>query len=344
MRASDRPEERPIWPGTIGPATSTPARAIPSVRRTTTVDVVFGQDASFTLIGAGRDLVTTSEGDVVVDEASTRVEVNGRSRETTAISVAPSQHNPAAQALIGLPAGGKFRKALVGCLPDQVAQGTLLAQLLDDTPAISLVGMSSIARRNPDRMKEVPLGPASHPPIDVCSGWKADGLMIRARLDGSKPYLGEGPPVTALHNGVDPLAWHVFDKLPIGGMRRHRRIDIAYQSQDNTYTFDLFFRDSYVEPNGTETAVHEYEIVGAMDHNLTIVDIRAVPRVLPGPECPVAAGSAQRLIGLALGEVRSHVTGEFSGVSTCTHLNDALRSLGAMHTFNNWFTNGSNHG
>jgi Protein of unknown function (DUF2889) len=116
-------------------------------------------------------------------------------------------------------------------------------------------------------------------------------------------------------------------------MRRHRRLDITrLDDSAGGYALDIFFRDSFVEPDGRQSVVHEYGITGTLDSDGIITSIVAIPHVIPGPECPGAAASAQRVIGLPLPEVRAHVTAEFSGVSTCTHLNDMLRSLGAMST------------
>jgi hypothetical protein len=49
--------------------------------------------------------------------------------------------------------------------------------------------------------------------------------------------------------------------------------------------------------------------------------------VLPWTECPAAAASAGRLDGLRVDELRERVAKEFRGTTTCTHLNDLLRSL-----------------
>jgi hypothetical protein len=50
--------------------------------------------------------------------------------------------------------------------------------------------------------------------------------------------------------------------------------------------------------------------------------------VLPWVECPGALASADRLTDMPVAELRDHVRREFKGTSTCTHLNDTLRSLG----------------
>jgi hypothetical protein len=109
-------------------------------------------------------------------------------------------------------------------------------------------------------------------------------------------------------------------------MRRRRRLDVIAAGSE--LTLDAMFRDSYVTPDGVETIIHEYEIKASVGRTTrTILALECTPRVLPWQECPVAAASGGRLVGEDLGRVRSLVRGEFTGISTCTHLNDALRSL-----------------
>ncbi len=59
----------------------------------------------------------------------------------------------------------------------------------------------------------------------------------------------------------------------------------------------------------------------------TVLTCTATPRVLPWVECPAAAASAARLAGLSVAGLRDHVRTTLIGTSTCTHLNDTLRSL-----------------
>jgi hypothetical protein len=117
---------------------------------------------------------------------------------------------------------------------------------------------------------------------------------------------------------VKPLRAH--------GMRRFRRLDLA-----PTGDFDAHFRDTHVDGDGAETIVHEYTVVGAVDTSTrTITSVTAEVRVLPWQECPGAIGSATRVVGMVLSEVRERIRGEFVGTSTCTHLNDTLRALGDL--------------
>jgi hypothetical protein len=92
--------------------------------------------------------------------------------------------------------------------------------------------------------------------------------------------------------------------------------------------FDAHFRDSHVDGGGVETIVHEYTVEGTVDASTrTITSVDATVRVLPWRECPGAIGSATRIGGMTLSELRDRVRGEFVGTSTCTHLNDTLRAV-----------------
>ncbi len=333
MRADKDPSKRPIWPGTRGPSTTTPARAVPSWRRTASIDVLFPDDGPRRLLlaGRGRDLLTTrpprtaSTAFTVVDEAETEVEIDFLNRRVTRVC-GTSLDQSGISALEGVAATGAFRRALGQALPAAAVKDLRLpVQLLDDTPVILVIAGSSIARRNLFG-DEQPSG--RKPLLDICAGWRTGGDMARAIDEGDTPFMGEGPLAPTLESADDELSWHHLRPLEFGSMRRQRRIDVA--PTKSGWVIDALFRDSYFEPGGVQTVVHEYEILGTCDANLFITEIRAVARVLPGPECPVAAASATRLVGLSLGDIRTHVTGEFSGISTCTHLNDALRALGCV--------------
>ncbi len=329
-RASTDPRQRPIWPGTLGPSTGSPRRSVGSWRRTTSIDITFPTPGVVELRGTGRDLRATADGPWIVGEATTLVRVGMATRKVRAIETTPTLPT---DPLIGVSAGGQFRRALGACLPTEVAAGTLAAQLLDDVPVATLIAGASIARRGLIPM--LPSTPSSdpnarRPTLDICAGWRTGGEMARAVEEGDVPYLGEGPLALPLEVVDDPLAWHPMSPLPVGSMRRRRRIDFTPSPSDTgAVDFDVMFRDSFIEDDGRESAVHEYQVIGWADPDGVVRRIEAIARVLPGPECPVAVASALRLVGVALSEVRALVTGEFSGISTCTHLNDALRSIGA---------------
>ncbi len=346
VRSAQNPEDRPIWLGTTGPSEGTPARAPRSIRRTTTLDITFPAIGVLTLHGVGRDLLTnvsstsdaadtsdTSGSPVEVDRSEATVTVDHYERLVSAIQIpsADGDLHHASQQLVGVPTTGKFRKMIGVFLPREVSFGSLLVQLLDDVPVATLIAGSSLFRQG-----LIPPSPDSEkrrPQVDVCTGWKSGGVMAQAIIEDDVPYMGEGPLAPTILSDTDPLAWHELPPLSLGAMRRHRRLDITRLNDSaDGYALDIFFRDSFVEPDGRQSVVHEYGITGTLDSHGVITSIVATPHVIPGPECPGAAASAQRIIGLPLSQVRAHVTTEFSGTSTCTHLNDMLRSLGAMST------------
>jgi hypothetical protein len=110
-------------------------------------------------------------------------------------------------------------------------------------------------------------------------------------------------------------------------MRRFRRLDL-FPAEADSAAFDAHFRDSHVDGDGVETIVHEYTVAGSVDTSTrTITSVTADVRVLPWQECPGAIGSADRVRGMMLPELRDRVRGEFVGTTTCTHLNDTLRSI-----------------
>jgi hypothetical protein len=87
------------------------------------------------------------------------------------------------------------------------------------------------------------------------------------------------------------------------------------------------FRDSYLAEDGSQVVIHEYELRARVDADLVITEALAIPKVLPWQECPAAAASARRIVGSPVAEVRAYVKESLFGTSTCTHLNDLLRSL-----------------
>ena len=83
-----------------------------------------------------------------------------------------------------------------------------------------------------------------------------------------------------------------------------------------------------MDESGLETVVHEYTVRGRVDtQTLRMVECDAIAGELPYLECPGAAASANRLVGTPSVGLRPMVLAELTGPSTCTHLNDALRSL-----------------
>ncbi|MFN8019352.1 MAG: DUF2889 domain-containing protein [Acidimicrobiales bacterium] len=104
---------------------------------------------------------------------------------------------------------------------------------------------------------------------------------------------------------------------------------------------EAYFRDSYRPPahpsdgDGAEgtrpEALHEYTLTATVDRAThRILSAEATAHTLPWPECPGALASAGRSVGLTVEEVADRVRADFTGTSTCSHLNDQLRSLAGL--------------
>jgi hypothetical protein len=125
-----------------------------------------------------------------------------------------------------------------------------------------------------------------------------------------------------------------MEALPPQSMRRRRMIDVWRgvgpdgRSASAPIRVDVRFRDTYAEDDGSETVVHEYALSVKVDpDSWTILEAEATPGPLPAPECPAAASSADRLVGVPVERLRDEVRDNLTGVTTCTHLNDTFRAV-----------------
>jgi hypothetical protein len=310
------------------------------VRRTATVDILRpnGVDAELVLVGRGRDLLTDVDGTTrVLDTAEVEATIDYvEAQRVTAISSTPVISG--LDQLVGRSASTGFRAAIDVAVAGHDVIGRVVYQLLDDLPVATLIsgyapqharaqaGTWADEQRRTPLQKTAPEGLAMLQQADLCAGWKAGGTIMQGFAENNPPVV-TGPDAPSLDDGDDPLAWHELPgPLPVQGMRRRRRIDVA-ATDDGTWAVDAHFRDSYRDEEG-ETVVHEYTVVGHVDpDSLVVLDAEATPRVLPWFECPEAAASAGRLAGRTLDSLRAGVRAEFLGATTCTHLNDMLRAL-----------------
>jgi DUF2889 family protein len=312
------------------PAVRTRTRAPGSVRRTTHTDIVRpdAMGGDLLLSGAGRDTTTSPNGAVVTAGAarlSVRVNFAG-GREIRAIKSDPDR--PGLRSLVGAVAGSGFRRRAAEAVPGDAEAGTVLYQLLDDVPVTCLiagyaVGASSAAGRHAGGGTR-----GTGPRAGICAGFQAGGTMMLeiARYGSSPVSVG---PVAPEIDADDPDGWHGMPELPPLGMRRRRLLDvIPGPGPIADWQVMAWFRDTYRAVTGEETVVHEYRVRARVTPGTwRITAIEADPLVLPWTECPQAAPSARRLIGAALEDLRADVSATFTGTSTCTHLNDQLRSL-----------------
>lgn len=316
-------------------------------RRTTTIDVHRDD-----LYGAGtidarardayRPMPTAAASDSrirALDHAHLRGDV-AADNTITALSIDSGTRPPPAgelAALIGARTNAGFRRQ-IATTQRAAAPGTLWHVLVDDFVGAVLVSgvapqhleakagggpIEESAREFADLMKLTM--------SDLCSGWASDASMLRVFDDEQRLPVACGPAAPALFDRSDE---DVHQVAPLGpnDVRRFRRIDVAVLPEGGLRRFDAHFRDSHVDDLGTERCVHEYSLNGALDAATnTIAEIEATAHVLPWTECPGALVSPQRIVGVNLDSIRDTVRSDFRGVSTCTHLNDTIRSLADLN-------------
>jgi hypothetical protein len=331
-----------VLPDAAGPqdaVTATTRRRAGSIRRTTNIDTLRpdGLRADAVVEARARDLRTNLDGTTdVVGTATLQARISP-TRELLSIGTSPDI--PALQGLLGASVGPGFRSRVNAIVTDGCEDGSLLYLLLDDLPGATLVSGYALHRGGAlddeaaatHARAKAATGP--FPDLgtqgDICAGWAHDAtMMVHVRGTGTLP-VPIGPPAPILVRRDDPLSWHEMAELSPHAVRRRRRLDlVAPPEGEREHRLDLHFRDSHVDERGSESIMHEYTLSGTVDlaaGRMGSVAPRA--HVLPWVECPGALASAQRVDGMELSELRSRVRKEFVGRSTCTHLNDSLRSL-----------------
>lgn len=287
-----------------------------------------GVGTALNLVGRARDLVTTSTGDaVVIDEAAMRAVVD-HERRVSAIEAFPPR--PGIEGLVGTQGGTYLRTAIDEVLPGERAAATPLHLLLDDIAGTSLISgfvwtryMSDEERANLRRMAPGDFGMRKG--RIICSGLRPGGTAQQA-FSGDPDAAHAMRRAGALVIDDDEAAWHEFPERPDIAMRRHRRIDVT--PIDGVLEIDAFFRDSYWEPDGSEWALHEYNVVATVHaESLTLTAVEATPRVLPFRECQWAPEHVVLLLGRPVHGFRTEVQNTLVELQACTHLNDMLRCL-----------------
>ncbi|MFC5333392.1 DUF2889 domain-containing protein [Mycobacterium branderi] len=274
------------------------------------------------LLGRARDLKTARDGTATeIGQAWMQATVEMIPRVIQHIEVAPAVPG---MRLVGAPAMRGFRAAVDKAAPQLRLRRDLRYTLLDDVPVATLISGHALSASGA-------LGNVSKsgylPVAYQCAGFVTGGLLMTS-FEAGDPAVVTGPAAPDLEDPADPLAWHDMATLPVLGMRRRRRLDVYRSQKNREVLIDAMFRDTYVRADGTQTIIHEYTLEASVDPETdTIVRSAAVPRVLPWQECPGAVASATRITGMKLGELHFRVRRELSGTSTCTHLNDLLRSI-----------------
>nr|WP_180203599.1 DUF2889 domain-containing protein [Pseudomonas sp. SbOxS1]NYU03329.1 DUF2889 domain-containing protein [Pseudomonas sp. SbOxS1] len=315
---------------TLGPSGHAPLRRPASVRRTSSIDVLWpgGYGSAGHFHGIARDIYSDDPDSAPLTLALQRFEaVVSREREITRLGTVPAR--PATASLVGLNAGSQLRKALEIALAEDLANSAPLYLLLDDLAGASLVANWAWSRWEDGWLSQfIPSSDAlaleqrRSRMTGVCTGF-AEGSSAILDIRGE---LHDARSVPALAHPDDPAGWH---KLPASNgvnMRRARRIDVW--REDDRLQIEAMFQDSASSPGGERMAVHEYGLQATADaHSGEILSLVAQPRVLPYQECPAAADNVARLIGLPLAGLRQQVLVTLRRELGCTHLNDALRAL-----------------
>lgn len=315
--------------GPHDPQTPAPARPRTAVRRTTTIDThrpegILGPPV---IEARARDLWTAADGTAtVVDVAHLAAALDGRTHHLDRIESDPEV--PSVQTLLGAVVGPGFRAKVDRAVPELRDTGALLYLLLDDMPGASLVAGYAMLHAG------VVGDAAPHDEYldargDLCAGWAVDATMMQLIKTTGRNPVNRGPVAPPITDGEDDLAFHPTEPLEPHGMRRLRRIDVSAPPEPGAPApVAVFFRDTHADAEGTETIVHEYAVDLTVDAaTRTVLTIVARADVLPWRECPGALGSAARLVGHSLADLRPWVRTTFVGTSTCTHLNDVLRGV-----------------
>jgi hypothetical protein len=274
------------------------------------------------LNGRARDLSTAADGTATeLGSTTLSATIELIARVVRHVEVTPPV--AATSRLAGAPAMSGFRAAVDKAAPELRHARDLRYTLLDDVPVATLISGHALSASNllGDVAKSGYL-----PVADQCAGFATGGLL-QTSFEAGDPVIVTGPAAPDLDHNEDSWAWHAMSPLPIHGMRRRRRIDVSDDSAGRV-GIDAMFRDTYVRRDGVETIIHEYTLVAVVDSDTgVIVESQATPRVLPWQECPGAVASAARITGMTLQDLHFRVRQELSGTSTCTHLNDLLRSV-----------------
>lgn len=310
------------------PRAALPTRRAPGVRRTCTIDVLWpaGRMGPLVAEGAGRDIRTPAPGEPpsLLAQDRVRVEISPE-RRILGVSTLPERPQLAQLAqLVGTSRPGELRQLLRDLRAAQVLQASPLYQLLDDIPGVLVVADWAWSRwpqfLGPDepRRRIVKLAGLE----GVCAGFRADSSALHTRGDYQEERVA---PVQPLPDADDPCGWHALPEIHDVSLRRARCIDVWF---DGRIQIEAFFQDSATTAAGARAAVHEYTLrATASAEDERLLEIAAVPHILPFPECPGALDHLQAMVGTPLKDLRESVLQTLARTKGCTHLNDVIRAL-----------------
>lgn len=314
----------PLHPdhGPHDPVEALPRPRGPLARRTTWIDLTrpAGAATPLQLDGTGCDLRIDEHGVQMpgpVFSLSATVDV----ATTQLLALDSHPRRPELADLPGRSVMRGFRGAFAQADPTARDRRDPLDRMLDDLPVVTLISGHAVTAAGLVKHGSQ-LGYAPVP--DQCAGF-AEGGPFMAGIAEGRIEVPTGPQAPGLTSpDLDAMA---PARLQPQGMRRQRWLDLGL-GHDENLMIHAMFRDTYVRGDGVETIIHEYTLDASIEHSSGVIrSAKATPRVLPWQACPLAAASVDRIVGTPVAELDERVRGDFRGVSTCTHLNDLVRSL-----------------
>jgi hypothetical protein len=263
------------------------------------------------------------DADEVLDELRVTLEIEEWSGEL--VRVEGTEH-PGVHALIGASVRRGYSRAVAAALADDLSHRTLLGSAFEDLGGALLVSGYAPLRRGLLTMAPGTGAQLAAGQEDVCAGWAVGRPLVevlRAEDVNACPIGPIGPDADDLVPTVSGL-----DIAPPGAdaVTRIRTLDVG-APVDGSARVRAHFRDSYASDDGP-MVMHEYVVhalVGGAEPTVEHVEVE--PRVLPWSDCPAAAASAQRVVGMPVAAIAGRARAELSGNETCTHLTSTLRSL-----------------
>lgn len=318
------------------PAGAAPLRRAHSVRRTSSLDVVWPDndfESPMHFMGRARDMYTAESLDQwqVLAEDRLSAEI---SRDRVIAQIATQPPRDYVEALVGVRGGGRLREALNQALPEPSEAEAPLYLLIDDLAGSSLVAVWAwtqwVDMWSKNFGRDLKAESGALPSMEgICIGYRPGASSLNP--DGTPKVTQNATLVPPLRNPDDPDGWH--DLPNPGGVhfRRARRIDVW--REQNRIQIESTFQDSAHCPDGGRRAIHEYSLRASADpQTFRLLDIEATPQTLPYTSCLAAPGNTHKLLGTPLNTLRHKVLEQLPRAAGCTHLNDALRALAEVPT------------
>lgn len=303
------------------PAAGTPPPPTGAFRRTTHIaagpaeghDYGDGVEVPRDLHGGCRDLTPTGE----VDRAS----VTGHLAVDRTLTDLRLGDGTVPTGLVGKPALPGFRALVDAEVADTTTAAAAVLLDIGIGGTLAAYGRMQAGRQAGKSTSQVHSADVAERLGDSCRGWAKDGDVVAFVRSGDtrQPTLPPAVPEDDLDQ------WHDLGALPPWWVRRRRRIDVV---EDESGTRILAaFRDSWVDADGIQRSLHEWELEVRADASGTVTHAEAVARSLPFTVCPHVADDVPGLVGSDLLDLRQRTRDVLGGPVGCTHLTDLLSTI-----------------